>query len=344
MIKYILILLILITLTIICVNKKLLIYDYFTNQEIESVKWPFMNLQDENNKNLNIMALMAYFDGDKHKKEFQKHLDNGIKFIGLSANQSFPRLCDNPYGQCHVLKNIQYNNKNVEEYVYGWCHCFRKPEEYIKNNIPTVLISESDFIDTNGIVPKNLTKKYDFITIQPKDNKECKDGWKSYYKNWSLCKKLLKILVDEMNLKGVVIGRKGCDTGVNKINNLVLTDDVSHSKLKKYMEESKFTLLPNLEEASPRVLVESLCLNVPVLVYENILGGWKYINNDTGEFFNEDNFKSKVNKILNTKYNPRTYYVNNYGIEKSGLRLKEFIKKIIPSVRDTKYIQFSKSW
>ena len=330
-------------------NNNLKIYDFFTNQEIESVKWPFINLCDENNKNLPIIGIMAYIDNDKSRKKFKELIDKNIKFIGLSSNNSHPRFCDNPHGPCNKQKNITYNNKNIEQYVNGWCHCFREPNKYIKNNLPLALISESDFTNYNHIIPKQIKKKYDFIAIQPKDNNDCKDGWYSYYKNWPLCKKITKILVDELGLKGIIVGRKGCEKDINikNIKNLKLTDNISHDTLKKYMNESRFTLLPNLEEASPRVLVESLCLDTPVLVYENILGGWKYVNNNTGEFFNENDIKDKVRKILSKKYSPRQYFIDNYGIEKSGYRLKKFLQSIYPNmneINETKYIQFSKGW
>lgn len=31
--------------------------------------------------------------------------------------------------------------------------------------------------------------------------------------------------------------------------------------------------------------MEALCLNVPILVNRHILGGWKYVNEQTGAFF-----------------------------------------------------------
>lgn len=36
-----------------------------------------------------------------------------------------------------------------------------------------------------------------------------------------------------------------------------------------------------------RVIVEALCLNIPVVVNKHILGGWKYVNQYTGEFFSD---------------------------------------------------------
>ena len=103
-------------------------------------------------------------------------------------------------------------------------------------------------------------------------------------------------------------------------------------------------LLPNLEEASPRVLTEALALNKPVFVYENILGGWKYVNEKTGILFNESNIKEKaielLNNIHNNKYFPRDYYINNYGLKNSGKKLKDFLKSINPELSDCKYVKF----
>lgn len=346
----ILLIILIILILYILHNNRLKIYDLLTNQETESVKWPFINLLDNNNKNLPIIGIMAYISTDDYRNRFEKLLLNkNIKFIGLSANNSHPRICDNPHGNCHKIENIKYNGKYIEDYVDGWSHCFKHPEKYIKNNLPMAQISESDFTDYKSIAPKDTKKKYDFIAVQNKDNNECKDGWRSYYKNWQLCKKVIRVLVDELDLTGIIIGRKGCEKDINIKNkdNLILTDDINHDTLIQYMNESKFTLLPNLEEASPRVLTESLCLNVPVLVYENILGGWKYINDETGQFFNENNLTEKVKLILKNKYEPRKYFIENYGIINSGYRLKDFIKSIYPNldeINNCEYIHFSKGW
>lgn len=42
---------------------------------------------------------------------------------------------------------------------------------------------------------------------------------------------------------------------------------------------------PNVHDASPRVLAEALSLDVPILVNRHIVGGWKYVNSETGAFF-----------------------------------------------------------
>ena len=86
--------------------------------------------------------------------------------------------------------------------------------------------------------------------------------------------------------------------------------------------------------------------NLRCLVNEELVGGWKYVNSETGEFFKDENdFEEKIDKILNNydSYNPRKYFIENYSIENSGKKLKEFIygifgSKVNISENDVKYI------
>ena len=81
-------------------------------------------------------------------------------------------------------------------------------------------------------------------------------------------------------------------------------------------------------DASPRILAEGLCLNKPILLNKNIVGGWKYINDKTGEFFNDENdIDSSLQKIITNykNYTPRKYFSENYGPKTSGKILAGFI-------------------
>ena len=44
---------------------------------------------------------------DNNKKDFLEYINKGIKFIGCSSYLSFPRICDNNKGSCHLEKNIK---------------------------------------------------------------------------------------------------------------------------------------------------------------------------------------------------------------------------------------------
>ena len=104
-------------------------------------------------------------------------------------------------------------------------------------------------------------------------------------------KSLIKNIIDkiDLNLKGIIVGRAECPVDVINKDNVEVTEFIKdYNKFLDKIRESRFILLPNLEDASPRFLTEGLALNKPIFVNENILGGWKYVNDDTGVFFNEN--------------------------------------------------------
>jgi glycosyltransferase involved in cell wall biosynthesis len=316
------------------------------NMDIPDVKWPFINLKDENGKNINMLCIRGYLEHNAdNTKQFLEYINKGIKFIGCSSHLSFPRICDNSHAGCNLDKNIKIFRKDIEDYVLGWCHCFKEPDKYIKGNIPKILISESDF-NSENLEFKHLEKKYDYIIIQPKDN-ECKLTWNSYNKNWLVAEECIKIFSDELNLKGLIVGREGCPINIKNKNNVEMTGILSKELFIDKIRESKFMLLPNLEDASPRVLTESLAVNTPIFVYENILGGWKYVNDKTGIFFDENNIKQQAQILLkninDNNYDPRNNYLNNYGLKNSGKQLRDFLKSIYPDLSPCKYVRFNTS-
>ena len=72
------------------------------------------------------------------------------------------------------------------------------------------------------------------------------------------------------------------------------------------------------------------------VINKNILGGWKYINNETGEFFtDEKTFEKSLLKLTNNyeSYHPHEYFVKNYGRKITGKKLKTFICKHFPEFK-----------
>ena len=70
---------------------------------------------------------------------------------------------------------------------------------------------------------------------------------------------------------------------------------------------------PNVHDASPRVLAEAMCLDVPILVNRHIVGGWKYVHSDTGAFFDSvDNvvpaFKKVIDGLQRGDLHPREWF------------------------------------
>ena len=60
-----------------------------------------------------------------------------------------------------------------------------------------------------------------------------------------------------------------------------------------------------------RVVAEAMCLEIPVIMNRHIVGGWKYINNYTGEFFSDSSDVVDAYKALrerSSQLKPRDWY------------------------------------
>lgn len=314
------------------------IYEKYKNTGIPVVKFPFKNIKNENGKLMNIVALSAPFRSDEDKKTFESLTKKNIPILGITSYLNFPGKIKNKYeDKYHEENKFDYINKCI-----GWAHCFRNPKQILKN-VPILELSESDFYETKSF---NVSKEkdYDFIYICLKDHGDkCDPGWQSVNRNWKLAKKCLPIMCKKYNLKGLLIGRVNCKYTDKCKNNLTVVDFLDWFEFIKKMSRSKFIFLPNVEDASPRVLTEAMCLDLPVLVNKNIIGGWKYVNDKTGEFFTDENdIGPAIEKILNNydNYEPRKFYENNYGKERSGKKLKKFIEKLHPNLDKCEYLKF----
>jgi len=305
--------------------------DINTPDKVAKMKRPFVNIFDQKGRKLNIILISKPFSGDHHNKIYLENRKGNI-FIGVCSYLEFPNMVSNPFED--FTEN--YKKYRYKEITEGWIHCFRDPENYFPKSMPTYFASESDWSDCNYVKPdpKITEKKYDFIYIclKVKDKSDKCDDWATFNKNWKLAQKCLKIMCNKFKLKGLLVGRKGCELPGGCSDLMETTDMLKYADLRYMYQKSKFIFIPNEKDASPRVLAEAFCMNIPTLINKNILGGWKYINDKTGEFFTDENDLEKhlsiiLNKVNQNAYSPRDYFVKNYGPRRSGERLKEFLYK-----------------
>jgi glycosyltransferase involved in cell wall biosynthesis len=113
------------------------------------------------------------------------------------------------------------------------------------------------------------------------------------------------------------------------------TDFMEYSTFIKQFNRCKFILTASYADCSPRTLSEAMCFNLPVLVNKNILGGWEYVNDQTGTFYDPNNLETFpdtidnfLKKLNNNEYKPREWFIQNYGQYTSGKRLKKFIGEV----------------
>ena len=316
----------------------------FSN-EVPTVAFPFKNLFDETGKKLNIILLSAPFRGADHDKLYDEYKAKGLDFCGISSYREFPQKIVNVYeDRYHESKKHNYLKMAT-----AWLHCFRNPDAYIQSPtyleneekvyLPNILMTESDLKEPDHYkYNPDIKKEYDFMYVCLKDNNECTDGWQSTARNWELAKKCLIVMCRDFKLKGILVGRENCKITEFCSGMLKIVDLLPYHEFQAEMQKAKFLFVPNIEDAAPRVITEAMLYNIPVLVNENIVGGFhNIISGVTGEFFtDENNVVPALKKIVETPtiYKPREWYLKNRGRKNSGKILAKFLIENYPNINN----------
>jgi len=231
------------------------------------------------------------------------------------------------------------------EKIKAICHPFKNDNIFPKN-IKKILFSESDFCDelispTSYINDRWGKKQFDFVYF-------------TLYSTHGIRNKGLYMLplidkvAKELNLKGLVINYikgqnkykfkgtifyealKKIEKKWGKIKHLkIINENFSGKNVCSIMLSSKFVLYPNTADASPRLLAEAIIRGKPVLVNSSIYGGWKYVNNDNGRFFEAPS----IEEYLTGNYN------NNY-IDIMKKRMKEVLSMNKNKIKSSFYKKF----
>ena len=308
---------------------------------ISDVKFPFKNIKNNKGENLNIIAISAPFREEEHERLYNLYKSYNLDFLGISSYLDFPEKIHNPFeDRFHEDRKHKYLDM-----VSSWLYCTRKPSINMENsNLPLLQLTEADMKNTDHYYPdKTIIKKYDFLYVCLDDNpKDCEPGWQSYNRNWELAKKCLKVMCSRHNLKGLIVGRTNCkieDFCSDKIKSISF---MPFNEFSKRMQECRFLFVPNISDASPRVITEALCYNMPVIVNSNILGGWhNVIPGVTGEFFtNEHNISNAITKIVVNlhNYEPRKWFLENRGIHSKRI-FANFLKKNYKNIKDKNFTE-----
>jgi hypothetical protein len=309
---------------------------------------PFINIYDDTGEQIKVVVLSHPFTRDSSWKQYENYRKDNFIVLGISSYNEFPLRTSNKHDVLNDTKEKAWSY-DYNKLIDGWLHCFRDPDKYIDPSSPKELISESDFCNYDVYKPdKNIKKIYDYIYVCPKDgpadDQKC-DGWVSENKNWKLALKCIKIMSGKLGLKGILVGREGCELPSNCKHLLETTGWLDQSKLIDHFRKSKFILVPNQNDASPRILTEALCCDLPALLNYNIVGGWKYINDDNGALFrNIEEIEGGANFIMHNldKMKPREQFLKYYGKENAGARLKEFIERNYSDMIDIKNAKYLK--
>jgi len=253
---------------------------------------------------------------------------NDILFIGISSFNDFPL-------------GTQYLGA-----FPGFLHMMREPEKAFPKHVKTILMSQSDFsLPEFPQRDYSIPKKYDFTySASDCDVETDGQGWCGWSKNWTFVRKALDVMCSpEFNLRGVLVATKNkANTRAYSLPAACKGKMIQTTYLKNqqdyfnYLKNSRFAFLPQVHDASPRVSTQALAADVPILMNYHIMGGWKYINDKTGEFFHDmSDFTESLRKILKNSeiqdsYEPQKWVLEHYGNERSGKRLLDFVREHFP--------------
>lgn len=303
--------------------------------------FPFRYFKDEHDRVLPIVSLGAFFRSDADKARYNEYVQRGIKVIGITSYKSFPlKITDISEDKYHLTDDFNYVGN-----IKNWLCCFRNASDFgFTNQNKLSNQSESDFYDVDETT---ADKKYDFIYICNKDSDACDiNGWNAINRNYRLALSCFPIMINEMGLKGLIVGRVKCGLEEKYGDMIETTDFLPYHELQTKMRQSRFLFVPNVLDASPRVVSECLIKGVPVLMNKNILCGYKYINSETGAFFtDESNIRDAIvrlkERIDNKQIDPRQWWRQHYGVKNAAIRLRNFLADCFPDImQNVKEVRF----
>jgi hypothetical protein len=304
--------------------------------EKENRMFPFRYFTDENGRALPFVAVTGFFRGKDAEEKYEEYAKCGIHVFGITAYKSFPNRAkmDSTEGEYERSDTFDYTGK-----IRDWLSCVKTPAEYGFTDANRLIdISESDFYNAEDDSVLKTPKKYDFIYICNKDGDNCPlDGWNAFNRNFDLAIKCFPIMCFELGLKGLIVGRENCGLEEKYGNYLDVVGWLDWDKLQEKMREAKFLFVPNIFDASPRVVAECLTKNLQVLMNRNIICGFKYINYQTGELFSDEtDVKTALTNLLNkpATVSSKKWWSENYSQEKSQKRLRDFLSEGFPGVLD----------
>jgi len=268
--------------------------------------------------------------------------------VGYDANRSnivkLPFVCVRKPVPKKKLKGLDYfcfvSNPNfvLQDYIHPfmWLHCHRDPQ-MLKCSSPKYLISESDFVDPiHSPVTRSTQIQYDYIYFTLAHEK----GY--HYKGMKTFLGILPIL-HSLRLRGLIVVYN-TKNGICKEKKIMekhgahTVGGMNRIRAMNAISSCRFSLFPNVEDCSPRMIPETFLQNRPCMVNINIYGGWKYFENPKlGSVFNPKDSKSiisAVNHIRKLKFRQRKWWMSDYGFVRMSQKLASLLHKHRPYCKE----------
>jgi len=274
----------------------------------DPTKWPFLGIQDVRGRDLGWCGFAGPPREAHHSANYEALARRGYRFVGWCSHGEFP----NGIGETYPCE--------------AWCHCFRDPEARLPSHVPHILLSESDFADAWAIkrardgAPGGVASDYVCVALA---------GWPEPVKNPDLARRCTWALWRGLGLRALFI------TGDGAVHDLPPGTEVRRflpwNEMQASLARTRFSLFTSQIDASPRLITETLCNNRPVVVNAAILGGWKYVTPETGEFFtSDDDVVEAAARCLSLPRNPYAWFHERFGPYRAGRALHDLLARLDP--------------
>jgi hypothetical protein len=248
------------------------------------------------------------------------------RIVGISSFENFPQKRIYPHyalaSDC-VLRQVALDNAIL------WLHCFKDPQNYVSADVPLLLYSETDVYTVNAEHNKsaaNKSKTYDFCCYLPQKAPHAQ--WNNWIRGSEVAVRWLNFMADEMGLAILVVGAVPSIAGLS--DKVVGVGFLPVSEWMAKIGECRYLINFSRYDASPRIIMDALMCDVPVLLNENILGGWKYINKDTGRlFFYDACVRKTVTGFMAGSYAPRKWIDANHSVQRKEELLAQTVNRIL---------------
>ncbi len=311
-------------------------------------QWPFAPICDSKGNPTRWVALHARVRSPQRMETLAGLLRSGLRLVGMTSDGFFPALDqgqpdpDRASAQPRQRRSrdaVDLGPSDADPLDYGalceaWCHCFRDPERWLPPT-PRALLSESDF--TDYVAVGDAARRSQFPA--PAVDVVCvtaATGWRAEAKGWELARRCLPILARQGITCLVVGARPGVDLNLPGVE---VVASLPWPQLMQRLASARLLLATNGPDASPRVLAEALSLDVPLVVHEEILGGWKYVNRRTGvAFTGVGDVADAARTCLEGSWAPRDWYRTNHGPYLAGRRLLQLLAPLDPDLTERSHL------
>jgi hypothetical protein len=309
--------------------------------QLPQLPWGVRIVVDQNGNDTGFATLRGRIE-PKHDQVFDSFA-SGHRIIGMMQWWGFPlpeySYAGERYRVTPALPLANPWERPEIQACEAWCHCARDPDQFLPPGRPRFFMSHSDFVDADriwqvvhgGPHPAPPAKRWDVICLFSAH------WYDEVQKNWSLAQACVQTLAVDWGMSVLLLSRGGIPD-VPRHPNVEVRPRLSWNDCLQSIARSRLTMVAAHLDPSPRVIVESLALDVPVLVHSQILGGWKYVQEETGSFFEgEHDIGFEAYRCLSAGLHPRSWLRRRYGRDRAARRFARYLR----SLGDADHVEYA---